>query len=111
MAADPTQEKTMKINDLTQTQTQRGESGKGTGKATNGDTARPEAGGSGGSPSDTVRISQTAVQLNAMQDRLSATPVVDGQRVQSIRASVQDGSYQIDPVRVADKLLKYESQL
>jgi negative regulator of flagellin synthesis FlgM len=100
----------MKINDLTQTQTQRSDSGKGASKATDGSGARPEAEQGAGS-ADTVRISQTAVQLNALQDRLSGVPVVDGQRVESIRASVQDGSYQIDPVRVADKLLKYENQL
>ncbi len=46
-----------------------------------------------------------ARQLQDMQSAVAATPVVDGRRVAALREAIANGSYQIDPQRVADGLL------
>ena len=63
------------------------------------------------STSDTVSLSDNAVQLGKLEETLVSTPVVDTQRVEEIRQAIADGSYQADPKKVADKLMQFESIL
>lgn len=66
-------------------------------------TARPTA--------DTVSLTGAAAYLRQLESRLAALPVVDVQRTESIKKAIVDGRFTIDPVRVADKLLRFESML
>ncbi len=67
------------------------------------DVARPVA--------DTVNLTDTAAYLRKLESSLSSLPVVDAQRTESIKKALADGRFIIDPVRVADKLLRFESML
>lgn len=67
------------------------------------DTARPAA--------DSIKLTDTAAYLRKLENTLSALPVVDMQRTESIKKALAEGSFIIDPVRVADKLLDFESML
>ena len=46
-----------------------------------------------------------------LQEVVRGSPVVDAQRVATIKSAVASGSYQIDDQKVADKLLRYERNL
>ena len=54
---------------------------------------------------DSVDLTDGARQLQDLQSAVAATPVVDGSRVAALREAIANGSYQIDPQRVADGLL------
>ena len=69
--------------------------------------AQQESGKS--STADTVSISDNAVQLGRLGGDLVDTPVVDTQRVEQVRQAIKDGSYEVDPARIADKLMQFES--
>ncbi|MDH5545550.1 MAG: flagellar biosynthesis anti-sigma factor FlgM [Gammaproteobacteria bacterium] len=58
---------------------------------------------------DTVNLTSTASQLRALEQQLSTQPVIDTQRVAAIRNDIQTGQYQINPARVADKMIQLES--
>ena len=76
-----------------------------------GKEATPESAPRSGSGNDTLNITNTAVQLKALEDQISELPVVDTKRVQEVQRSLATGSFQIDPARVADKLLSFEAGL
>jgi len=57
-----------------------------------------------------VKLSEQAQQLNAIEERLRQLPEVDSERVAQIRQAVADGSYKPDSSRIADKLLALESR-
>jgi len=63
------------------------------------------------STTDTVSLSDNAVQLGKLESTVISTPVVDTQRVEQVKQAIKDGSYEIDPARVADKLMQFESIL
>ena len=63
------------------------------------------------STTDTVSLSDNAVQLGKLDNTVVSTPVVDTQRVEQVKQAIKDGSYEIDPARVADKLMQFESIL
>jgi negative regulator of flagellin synthesis FlgM len=64
-----------------------------------------------GSSSDKLSLTSTAVQLRALEDQIAELPVVDTKRVQEVQRSLATGSFQIDPARVADKMLQFEAGL
>ncbi|MGM0633659.1 MAG: flagellar biosynthesis anti-sigma factor FlgM [Pseudomonadota bacterium] len=73
----------------------------------NGPDNRP----AGNSSADTVNISTSAGDLQAMEARLAELPEVDRGRVTELRSQIASGEYQIDSQQVADRLLAFESDL
>lgn len=75
------------------------------------DTGAARAPGQGPAPaaavpvdSDSCRL-DSARQVNDLQAAVAATPVVNGDRVAALREAIANGTYTIDPQRIADGLL------
>ena len=81
-------------------------------KQGHGSTNSP-AGEPAGTPGQTDRISLTgqARQLQELEARLASQPVVDSQRVEAVRSAVENGTFTINPHRIADKLMSLEEAL
>lgn len=60
---------------------------------------------------DTLSLTGTGALMQKLDAAIAATPEVDMERVNRIRQAIEDGSYEIDPARVAEKLLSFESML
>lgn len=60
---------------------------------------------------DTVSLTDAANLLKKLEKSLDALPVVDTQRTEALRRAIADGTYQVDPQRVADKLLAFDTML
>ena len=69
-------------------------------------SAQQETGQS--STTDTVSLSEGAVQLGKLESAVANLPVVDAKRVEQIKQAIDNGSYEIDSVKVADKLMQFE---
>jgi negative regulator of flagellin synthesis FlgM len=74
------------------------------------DQAMEKAGSSADSGSN-VRLTGAARSLAALEQSLHTLPAVDEQRVAAVKRRLESGEYQIDPQRVADKLLHMENEL
>jgi negative regulator of flagellin synthesis FlgM len=75
-------------------------------RGTTGASTKPGPG-----DSDRVQLSNQASQLQALEAKVSSLPVVDTQRVQDVQRTLATGSFQIEPARVADKMLRFEAGL
>ena len=64
-----------------------------------------------GSASDTVSLTGTASQLRSLEQHLASLPVVDIQRVDSVKREISNGTFEIDPPRIADKMIQIESAI
>lgn len=60
---------------------------------------------------DTVSISSNAAQLEKLDNTAVASPVVDTQRVEQVKQAISNGSFEVDPAKIADKLMQFESIL
>ena len=58
-----------------------------------------------------VSITDQAKQLASLEQALQSLPAVNESRVAEISSAIQEGRYQIDPERIADKLLRLEQEL
>lgn len=60
---------------------------------------------------DTVKLSGQADSLRAVEGRLKDLPEVDRERVESLRAKVEAGDYEVNAQQLARKLLRLEQEL
>jgi len=60
---------------------------------------------------DTVSLTDTATQLQSLQQTLADAPVVDNDRVSAIKAAIAEGSYSVDPAELANNMINFEQQL
>lgn len=58
-----------------------------------------------------VRITDQARQLASLEQAVQSLPVVNEARVAQIRLALEEGRYEINPERIADKLLRTEQEL
>ncbi len=62
------------------------------------------------SPSN-IDVSDTARTLAALEEKIAGTPVVSEARVEAVRRALDEGRYHVDAQRVADKMMRFESDL
>ncbi len=62
-------------------------------------------------PRDSVKLSGQAGSLRDVETRLKDLPDVDNDRVESMRARLDAGAYEIDAERLARKLMRLEQDL
>jgi len=72
------------------------------------DTARISSSSVQSSPQDVVSITDTATKLRQIEDQLRAVPIVNDQRVSELRDTLNNGNFEINPERVADKIISFE---
>jgi negative regulator of flagellin synthesis FlgM len=77
-------------------------------RARDGAANTPEASGKPASP---VQITDQARQLASLEQTVNSLPVVNEAKVAAIRTAIEDGSYQVVPERIADKLLRMDREL
>jgi negative regulator of flagellin synthesis FlgM len=72
----------------------------------------PAAAETGGNPAGVdVQITGAARGLAAIEQSLRDLPAIDEARVAAVRARLDDGSYRVDPQKIADRLLNLEQEL
>ena len=59
---------------------------------------------------ENVQLSPEAQHLQRAEERLRDTPDTDSARIERLRQSIADGTYQIDSKRLAAKIVAFESQ-
>lgn len=67
--------------------------------------------GKGAATPDDVMITETARELAALETRLAGLPAINDSRVAAVRRAIEEGRYQVDPQRVADKIVRMERDL
>jgi negative regulator of flagellin synthesis FlgM len=55
---------------------------------------------------DQVSISQGSNQLNALEQKALSTETIRNEKIQAIKAQIEEGSYQVDIENVAEKIIK-----
>jgi negative regulator of flagellin synthesis FlgM len=59
---------------------------------------------------DTVTITKKAETLQMLESDINGQPDVDNERIESLKSAIDSGQYDIDPYRVAEKLIQFETQ-
>ena len=99
----------IEINNLASTKSHQATDDTKLNQSTEKPVAERESGKS--SAGDTVSLSDNAVQLGKLNSSVTSPPVMDTQRIEALKQAISNGSYEVDPVKVADKLMEFESML
>jgi negative regulator of flagellin synthesis FlgM len=73
--------------------------------------ARPPRDDKPSSGGDRVNLTGTAQQLQALEARIMTQPRVDKQRVEAVKAALENGTLTVDPERIAERLIGIEQAL
>jgi len=60
---------------------------------------------------DRVKLTDTAEKLRALEEQVAHQPVVDSQRVASVKKAIADGTFQVNVNRTAEKMIALENML
>lgn len=74
-------------------------------------TTSPQNSGGGTTSQDSVSLTGVSALMQQLDSRISALPIVDTARINTIRQSIADGNYHPDPLQVAHKLIDHEIAL
>jgi negative regulator of flagellin synthesis FlgM len=70
-----------------------------------------DAAPAGSRGADTVQITGDAMQLQSLEKSLSGSSSFDAKRVAEVRAAIADGRYQVNPERIASRMLDSDALL
>jgi negative regulator of flagellin synthesis FlgM len=73
--------------------------------------AQPSQGTRSADTADKVSLTNTAEKLKALEKQLSQEAPVNEQKIANVRAALENGDYEIDPEKIAEKMLNFESNL
>lgn len=60
---------------------------------------------------DSVNLTHSALRIKSLEDQIARLPIVDTQKVEQIRNSLHDGTYEFNSDRTAKKLINFEKDL
>lgn len=60
---------------------------------------------------DKVSLTDTATQIQTLSKTISGASEVNKERVEALRAAVEDGSYKVDATELAKNMIDFEQQL
>ena len=67
--------------------------------------------GDNASMSDKVSLTSTAARLKDIEQRLASHSEMDNARIKEVQMAINDGKYDVDAERVADKMIAFENNL
>ncbi len=74
-------------------------------------SATAGSGSAAAAPADSVQITDSARALAALSQAVSASPDIDAARVASVQQALDAGQYNVNPQRIADRLVQIEQDL
>jgi len=80
-------------------------------RSTSTGTSAAQTGDAGKTAGQGVHITDSARQLAALEQAIRSMPEVNEAKVAEIRTAIANGSYQIAPERIAEKLMHMEHDL
>lgn len=60
---------------------------------------------------ETVKLTRSALLLSRLADAVRDTPIVDAERVRTIKDKLASGSYRIDEQSIADQMIRMDREL
>ncbi|MCU7940329.1 MAG: flagellar biosynthesis anti-sigma factor FlgM [gamma proteobacterium symbiont of Bathyaustriella thionipta] len=60
---------------------------------------------------DSVNLTNSAVRIKALEEQISRLPIIDTQKVEQVRNSISDGTFEFNSEKIAEKLINYEKEL
>jgi len=71
--------------------------------------AKKADGAQGAAPGDTVTLTEAVTEMANLEQALAGVPEVDSARVEQLQAAIKEGSYQVDPEQIVERLLGLDS--
>ncbi len=63
------------------------------------------------SAADQLSLTDEARKLQELEQRVATAPAVDSKKVEAVRTAIENGTFAVNPDRIADKMMRLEQAL
>ncbi|MCU7835690.1 MAG: flagellar biosynthesis anti-sigma factor FlgM [gamma proteobacterium symbiont of Taylorina sp.] len=60
---------------------------------------------------DSINLTESATRIKALEEQVARLPIVDTNKIEQIKNSIDEGSYEVNPERIAEKMIQLEKEL
>ena len=60
---------------------------------------------------DSVSLTGSATRIKALEEQVARLPIVDTQKVEEIRNAINNGTFEFNSDRIAEKMIQFENDL
>ncbi len=60
---------------------------------------------------DSVSLTGMSQRIKAMKEQVARLPIIDTQKVEQVRTTINNGTYEFNSERIAEKMIKFEREL
>lgn len=60
---------------------------------------------------DSINLTQSSMRLKSLEAQVARLPIVDTQKVEQVKNSLNDGTFELNSYRVAGKFISFEKSL
>ena len=60
---------------------------------------------------DSVNLTGSATRIKALEEQVARLPIVDTQKVEEIRNAINNGTFEFNSDRIAEKMIQFENDL
>ncbi len=60
---------------------------------------------------DSVSLTDMSQRIKAMEEQVARLPIIDTQKVEQVRTAINNGTYEFNSERIAEKMIKFEREL
>ncbi len=60
---------------------------------------------------DSVNLTDSAMRIKALEAQVARLPVVDTQKVEQVKNSLSNGTFEFNSERIAEKLIRFEKNM
>ena len=60
---------------------------------------------------DSVSLTGMSQRVKAMEEQIARLPIIDTQKVEQVRTAINNGTYEFNSERIAEKMIKFEREL
>ena len=60
---------------------------------------------------DSVNLTDSALQLKALEAQIARLPIIDTQKIEQVQNSIDDGTFEFNAERIAEKFINIEREL
>jgi len=59
---------------------------------------------------DSVNLTVSSAKIKALEEQVARLPIVDSRKIEEIKNSIDAGTFEVNPERVAEKMIQFERE-
>ena len=60
---------------------------------------------------DSINLTESATRIKVLEEQVARLPIVDTKKIEQVQNSINNGTYEVNPERIAEKMIQFEKEI